>query len=150
MTSEHRATSRFLDYMEVIFGPLQGFLNGLVYGINYRVLGLYRDRFFPCCRDSRCAEPDLNRFDSIGDSDEEFEEDQGGKYGNGLEAAEDEHGSLPRQTRGSPHAGTARGSPHGGRAHGGGIQGGGRSASHEYGKPLMQHTQMGGQSLDPI
>lgn len=35
---------------QVTFGPLQGFLNGVVYGVNTKVLVLFRERFCPWLR----------------------------------------------------------------------------------------------------
>eukprot|EP00937_MAST-01D_sp_MAST-1D-sp2_P006014 g6014.t1 len=51
--STYHSTTLWLDYMEVTFGPLQGFLNSIVYGVNTKVLVLFRERF--CARHGRGA-----------------------------------------------------------------------------------------------
>ena len=50
---DEHAPSHWLDYLEVTFSPLQGFLNSVVYGVNTKVLVLFktwlREKLGACC-----------------------------------------------------------------------------------------------------
>lgn len=56
MAGPNHEPNIYLSYLEAGFGPLQGFLNALVYGVNSQVIrryGLLCQRCFPCCRRRR-------------------------------------------------------------------------------------------------
>lgn len=74
MASADHEPNIYLSYLEAGFGPLQGFLNALVYGVNSQVIrryGLLCQRCFRCCRRRRCC----GGAAEDGEGDEDDEED---------------------------------------------------------------------------